>query len=153
MLVRADDLGGHPAEGFTLHEVGELLRRHGRASGFIVETEHRPIPGRKHAIDWVWISGKSGRVVAAFEIEGRDVDVRSTQRDAMKMLSIPTCSVRAIVLFQVNHNRLPKKIIPFPVDRVRDRAALQGKKIDVFLDTDLAGGALDQIVTRCRRAR
>ena len=87
-------MGGH--RGFDpcalcLPEIGELVRRTGRAAGFIPRSEFHVSPpsGERHwKVDWVWrlpLNGRDGPVVAAFEIEGQDVQIRSFKKDGTEV--------------------------------------------------------------------
>lgn len=61
----------------TVHDLGELIRRAGRAAEFEVQSEYRlPFSSRSAGeIDWVWLD--QGLVVAAFEIEGQNAAPKS----------------------------------------------------------------------------
>ena len=140
-----DDLGHYPNDGhgvprgLTLHELGELLRRLGRSAGFEVQTEFKCTPSQKDAIDWVW--RHAGRVVAAFEIEGRDTDKKSYVNDIRKLTSARLdsdgCRVRAIVFFQVNHNLRSKSERDDPKGYVERWQIPNADRVQLFLDEQL----------------
>ncbi|MGH7271080.1 MAG: hypothetical protein ACREJ3_11675, partial [Polyangiaceae bacterium] len=144
-MIDLEDLGSYPdrgrgpPRGLTLHDLGELLRRLGRAHDFEVQSEFRRDGSSKRAIDWVWL--RRGRVRAAFEIEGRDVDYKSAKADVAKL----TCprlagdgrALRAIVFFQVNHDLNPKSDKGDPMDRVSEWSCFRDRGVRCYRDVDL----------------
>lgn len=135
-----------PEFGLTLHELAELIRRAGRAAGFIVESEYKVRSGK---IDWVWLMGESLQPALAFEIEGRDVDARSVAADIEKFRECGA-SINVMALFQVDHNRTPKGLpsglLP-PQSRVRRLAA--DFPMEIVLDEELMiAGGIEQFQAR-----
>jgi hypothetical protein len=135
----------------TLHELAELIRRAGRAAGFIVESEHRVClaDSKNGKIDWVWLSSESFNPVVAFEIEGRDVAEGSVRADVNKFREC-RAALNVIALFHTDHNRTPKGLPPGgsePKERVR---RLVGDcPVEIVLDEELmAPGGIERIVTR-----
>lgn len=100
------------AGAMTLHEVGEVLRRAAYTKGLHPEPEYK-IVGRR--VDWVW-KDTTGQVVAAFEIEGQDVEKskkeksRGLKKDCESMMAIETCAYRYIILYQVSKRGQPKGV-------------------------------------------
>ena len=160
-MIRLDDLGGYPDRGgtgpagLTLHDLGELIRRLGRQAGFEVQSEFKCTPGRKDAIDWVW--RREGKVVAAFEIEGRDTDEKSHRNDVRKLtcasLDRDGCRVRAIVFFQVNHDLNPKSERDDPKGHVERWSVPNASRVELLLDEQLLEKEMrDGLVARARGA-
>lgn len=73
--------------GFSLVEVGEIIRRKGVLAGYDVVAEY-PIKtkGDRRSIDWVWLKGDA--VVLAIEIEGCNAPRKSIQGDIEKFTNI-----------------------------------------------------------------
>ena len=94
----------------TLHEVGEVLRRAAYTKGLYPQPEYKVV-GRR--VDWVW-KDATGLVVAAFEIEGQDVEKSKTRKsrgmkkDCESMMAIQSCEHRYIILYQVSKTGEPK---------------------------------------------
>lgn len=69
----------------SLHETGELLRRAGRVAGLVPRTEYLFHDcGRNWKVDWVWLNA-AGVPIAAFEIDGLDVDICNTCKAAIAL--------------------------------------------------------------------
>ena len=158
-MIDLADLGGYPDRGsgrpvgLTLHDLAELLRRVGKHAGFEVQSEYKCHDHNDQAIDWVWLRGSD--VAAAFEIEGRDVDHKSAKRDVVKLTSprlrAHGCAVRAIVLFQVNHDLGPKKDVGDPKHRIAAWDCMSTGEVEVYLDVDLLDERqMTSIVARAR---
>lgn len=134
----------------TLHELGELIRRAGKAAGFIVESESKinlDDGGHVKKIDWVWLDPKSpgddSRPVVAIEIEGPAVPIDSIKGDLSKFKKLQA-PINLIVLFQVDHDRKikrrpPKKYDLKPKDYVANLVNQANVSVDVeiLLDEDL----------------
>ena len=148
-MIRLDDLGQYPDRGhgsppgLTLHELGELLRRLGLEAGFEVRSEYKCFDGSKRAIDWVWLD--KGKVVVAFELEGRDTDSKTFRRDVEKLTSPRLrrhgCLSRLVVFFQVNHDLYPKSEVADPKARVANWSRELRSGVDVLLDVELLSEA------------
>ncbi len=138
-----DDLfpSTHGHEGMTLVEVGEVIRRTGRQQGFEVVAEYPIRVGDStKKVDWVWRDAK-GKVVRAFEVEGRDAPPRSLAGDLIKFQALRAqqakpairCAVVAYtVRFQRNEgwNQLPDGLAG-----MRDQ--LRGQRVDCVADGEL----------------
>lgn len=138
-----------PEHGLTLHDLGELLRRAGLAAGFIVESEFRVSLDnrlRDSKIDWVWLSPEEPwKPILAVEIEGRDVAPKSVKEDVAKFKKCEPI-IKVIALFQVDHDRTPKKVIKKhdPCERVIQIATtycsmqhIECSDLQVMLDEEL----------------
>jgi hypothetical protein len=140
-----------PEHGLTLHELAELVRRAGRAAGFIVESEYKVLPetGRKGKIDWVWQSAKSLKPVVAFEIEGRDASPTSVVADVAKFRECGA-GINVIALFQVDHNRTPKSVPPHGLSpQAWVRQVVGEFPVEILLDVDLmAPGGIERLQER-----
>lgn len=149
-------LGGQPPRnaelpelGLSLHELGELIRRAGRESGFIVESEYQVrIKGEQKVkqIDWVWLSPVSLSPIVAIEIEGQGAATGSLAKDILKFKACGAL-LNVIALFQVHHNRTIMKppsykrkpkdwvlenVDTFPVDIVLDEELMKNGGIEEF---------------------
>jgi len=157
-------LGGYfarselPVGALTQHDTGELLRRAGLAAGFVVESEFkgtvRGPGGGRLKVDWVWFAPQDRRrPIVAIEIEGRDVDQKSINADRAKFGDCGA-AVRALVLFQVDHDLSPKGKPSRSADPVeRARTLLGLPEVEVLRDIDLTKpGGIDGLQTRARQA-
>ena len=137
-----------PAGSLTLHETGELLRRGALAAGLVPVSEF-PVHahGKTWNVDWVWQT--SSRVlVAAFEIDGRDIDLKNCVKALISLGSTPA-PIRALVRFQVHHNLLPKAKATQHVDGYKSELDALG--IERFMDTDLmAADGIEGLIARAR---
>lgn len=152
----ARGLGGYPGrkaeDGLTLHDLGEFIRRVGVDEGYAVQSEFRVDPKTsKTAIDWVWLES-NGKVVAAFEVEGRDADKCGVERDKLKLSRRRLRgAVRVIALFQVNHNHEMKR----KGTRLERFEAWLGERsrIKVINDTGLICGRMNEIVALAKTGK
>jgi hypothetical protein len=130
----------------TMHEIGELLRRAGRAADLAVTSEYHPWPGKRNKIDWVWWEDHTqSTAIAAFEVEGRDVQARSAVADRKKLGAL-AARKQFVILFQVDHDLQPKGGSEGGcVDRAI--ALLAEPSIQVLRDVDLwATGGIENLV-------
>ncbi len=124
----------------TLHDLGELIRRTGLDAGFIVESQfsvpRAPDGTNVRKIDWVWLHANSPNPVVAFEIEGRDLPLKSLKAD-IRRLGASRAAMKVIALYQVDHNRTMMALHRGgnPKQWVRER--LGRSQIDIMLDEDL----------------
>lgn len=141
----------------TLHELAELIRRAGRAAGFLVRSEDKVLPGegRKGKLDWVWLSPLSPNPVVAFEIEGRDADSDSVHRDILKFCARGAL-LNVIALFQVDHNLAEKKKPRgglSPREWVAQCARTSPVPIEIHIDEELmAPGGIESLQSRAIEA-
>ena len=154
-----EGLGGQPPRsnnveplGLSLPELGELIRRAGRKSGFIVESEFKVKAkhgGHVRKIDWVWLSPETFKPVVAIEIEGQGVDPKSLANDILKfqeckaLLQECKALLNVVALFQVDHDRTIKRRPPHKV-APKDWVFQHTKSfpLEIFLDEDfmISGG-------------
>jgi len=98
------------AGAMTLHELGEVLRRAAYTKGLNPVPEYKVV-GRR--IDWIW-KDRENKVVAAFEIEGQDVEKsrdgrsKGLKKDCESLMAIEGCRERIIILYQVSKSGRPK---------------------------------------------
>ena len=73
--------------GVTMHEAGEIIRRTGIEKGYVPISEYKLDigDGSKRRIDWVWVKKDMQTLVAAFEIEGGNVNTNSVDFDLKKL--------------------------------------------------------------------
>ncbi len=144
--------GGPLPEGWlTLHELAELLRRAGRAAGFVVESEYKVCPSSegKGKIDWVWLSAISLKPVVAIEIEGRDVSPKSLAADVGKFRECAAV-LSVVALFQIDHNRTPKRVPPRGLSpRAWVQQFVGAFPVETILDEELmAVGGIERLQAR-----
>ena len=142
-----EGLGGQPPRsnnlkplGLSLPELGELIRRAGRKSGFIVESEFKVKAkpgGHVRKIDWVWLSPETFKPVVAIEIEGQGVDPKSLANDILKFQECKAL-LNVVALFQVDHDRTIKKRPPYSIEP-KEWVLKHTKSfpMEIFLDEDL----------------
>jgi hypothetical protein len=149
-----ENLGSSDAvqAGLTLHELGELIRRAGRAEGYTVRSEYPVGRGKRNSlhVDWVWLEGLNP--VMAIEIEGRNVPESSLMGDLRKFQELPPACVRVVALYTVRGERS----LSLPLKRDHPAKWFQKKwqmgAVLVTSDTELlAPGGIEGLQDLARR--
>lgn len=151
-----ENLGNSDAvqAGLTLHELGELIRRAGRAEGYTVRSEYPVGRGKRNSlhVDWVWLDG--GIPVMAIEIEGRNVPEVSLMGDLLKFQELPTACAKVLALYTVRGERS----LSLPLKRDHPAKWFQEKwqTGDVLVTSDtelLEPGGIEGLQDLARRRR
>jgi len=140
----------------TLHDLGELIRRAGLRSGFIVETQFSVPRGESgknvRKVDFVWLDeSRPQKPVVAFELEGRDVYPQSLKNDVSR-LRASDAKLKVLALYQVDHDRTMMGSPPYGcAPKAWVKRHVGAAKIVVFLDEELmAKDGIERVVTEAR---
>jgi len=133
---------------FTLHEVGELLRRAAIEAGLVACSEHRlKAFGKFWKIDWIWRKKGGDDIVAAFELDGRSIDDKNTNKALISLSSI-RAPTKYLILFQVDHDLKPKPKATKYVEKYADE--FKSHNIELKLDAYLDEEWLKSLISRAK---